>query len=644
MAAQTGVGLVLGALVWGRRVRPWPAAALLLAAIGLAVVMPVDGEFLRGLGMTLSPEHPKRVLRVAAALASVGCLATRQWRLALVALLGEAALWPITTYIVDCDADLAAAHLAFFGMLVGLYRTPDAPDAKAEPPHAGASLDPAVLEVVGRDDALAFGIATLAAWAVCWGVLRGRTDSADEWGYTYQAALFARLHAYGSVPHCSEALRSFYVFQYMGRSFAQYTPGWPLFMTPFMLFRVPSLAGPASLGLLAAGTARLARRAAAGVDPGTSPSASRVRACGWFAAAAVVLSSTDLINGGSRYPHVFVAAMYAWSLEALCLVTQRELAIPLQRRWGAVLGGCSVLLLAARPADGATLGFGLLVYFVYAVARRRVAWQGVGAAAAVAGAVGALTLVVLRLQLGVWFKTGYSLAESIYPWAKVAWSLPRANEYRWGIPLATGSYCWWPASPAVGLAGIALLRGRARRLGLVFFCSAVALLTLYTLQELGRGFDFGYGPRYELPLVVPMAVGTGIVFSYLWTLARSSQGDALAAGGPVAVAIGSALLGVIRIAPLVYPFNYADVHSHNRLHDAIDLSSPHNAVVFGGAGLNSTDPMDLTENLPLDLYPNQDVIIAIDRGPEETQCVQKYFHGRTFYRALPGDPVRLARY
>src|SRR5262249_33088957 len=56
MAAQTGVGLVLGALVWGRRVRPWPAAALLLGAICLAVMMPVEGDFLRGLGMTLAPE------------------------------------------------------------------------------------------------------------------------------------------------------------------------------------------------------------------------------------------------------------------------------------------------------------------------------------------------------------------------------------------------------------------------------------------------------------------------------------------------------------------------------------------------------------------------------------------------------------
>ena len=54
--------------------------------------------------------------------------------------------------------------------------------------------------------------------------------------------------------------------------------------------------------------------------------------------------------------------------------------------------------------------------------------------------------------------------------------------------------------------------------------------------------------------------------------------------------------------------------------------------------------MDLTENLPLDLYPNQDAIIAIDRGPEETRCLHEKFRDRVFYRTIPGDPVRLVRY
>ncbi len=122
MAAQTSVGLVLGALVWARRVRPWPAAVLLLGAIALAVVSPVEAEFLRGMGATLGPNHAKNVLKLAAAMATVAALATRRWRFAVAAVIGQAALWPLTDYITESDPELAAVHLAFFGLLVGLYR------------------------------------------------------------------------------------------------------------------------------------------------------------------------------------------------------------------------------------------------------------------------------------------------------------------------------------------------------------------------------------------------------------------------------------------------------------------------------------------------------------------------------------------
>jgi hypothetical protein len=705
VAAQTSAGLVLGAVVWGRRIRPWPAMAFFLAAIAIVTVAPTEGEFLHGLGMTLGPEHTKNVLKMAAAVATGAALITRQRGLVVLAILGEGALWLITNYIQDCDSDLAVAYLTWIGLLVGLVRSipprvtpgpvsevharPDTPRVTPGPvSEVHARLDtPRVApepdgEVPARPDAeepapawfrelwgedVVIGVAaTFAASLVCWLVLHRRTDSADEWANTYQAALFAKLRAYGGVPHCSEALRSFYVFQYMGRSFSQYTPGWPYFMVPFTVLRVPWLAGPASLGVLAAGVARLGRRAVAGFAAGAeAPSAAIVRAGGRFAALVLVASSTVLINGGSRYPHLFVAAMFAWALEALCVLADPDASSSLsagdqerkrrqQRQWGGVLGACIALLAAARPPDGGTLGFGLFLYFVYALVRRRIAWRAVALAAASAAFIGGVTLVVLRLQLGVWFKTAYSLLDLIYPWAKVSWSLPKPNEFRWGIPLAAGSYCWWPCSPAVGMAGIAMLRGSARRLGFVFFMSTIPLLAMYTMVELGRGYDFGYGPRYTLPLIVPMAVGTGVVFARLWAVAveapfteavRSRIGGALAAGGPIAVALVAAGLGVCRLAALMYPHTYADVHEHNRLHDAIDTLAPKHAVIIAGTfGLNMTDPMDLTENLPLDLYPDQDAIIAIDRGPDETRCVQDKFRGRTFYRAIPGDPVRLVRY
>ena len=644
MAAQTSVGLLLGAFVWRIRLRPWLATVLLLSAVAIAVVVPVDGSFWAGLGASVGQDHTKHALRLAAALAALATLLTRRARLIVIAVIGEISLWAVTDFIQDCDWELAGAHLALFGLVAGIYwrMSPGTVATESPGPPGPAPRWPA-----WADDVAAFGIGAVAGAIVSRVVLRGWTNSGDEWADTFQAALFAKLHAYGTVPRCAEAFRSFWVFQYLGRSFAMYTPGWPYFMTPFVALRVPWLAGPASLGLLAAGVSRLGRRAAAGFAPGDGPPAeARVRAAGRLAVLATLLGSTMLINGGSRYPHVFVAATYAWSVESMLAMATNRLSRREEWLWGATLGGSASLMVATRPGDGAMLGIGLFLYFVYAVVRRRVTLGAVACAAATFGLIGGLTLVILRLQVGRWFATGYAINALVYPWNKFAWSLPRPNEYKWGVPLAMGAYCWWPCSPAVGLAGVAALRGRAQRIAFVFFLGYAPFVVFYTLLEVGRGFDFGYGPRYLLPCVVPMAVGTGVVLAELWTAARSVQGgvSAFDAGGPATLALAAVALGVVRIAPLVYPFTYADVQNHNRLHEALERTPVHNAVVFGGPGLTNTDPMDLTENLPLELYPDQDLLIAVDRGPEAVKCVRESYPQRTFYRALPEFPVRIVPY
>jgi hypothetical protein len=283
--------------------------------------------------------------------------------------------------------------------------------------------------------------------------------------------------------------------------------------------------------------------------------------------------------------------------------------------------------------------------FAFDLVRRRIGWRAIAAAGIVFGAIGGLTLVILRLQLGRWFATGYSISEIIYPWNKFAYSFPKPNEYKWGIPLGTGAYCWWPCSPAVGLLGVAALRRTARRFPFVFFVSYVPFLAFYTALEVGRGWDFGYGPRYELPLVVPMAVGTGVVLAHLWARA-TAKGDesAFARGGPVAVALAAVLVGVVRLAPLMYPPVFADVKGHNRLRDAIDDEKLKNAVVIGGAGLQVSDLKDLPENLPLSYFPDQDVLVAIDSGPETSKCVRQLYPHRTVYRAVPSEPIRFTRF
>jgi len=657
MAAQTSVGLVLGSAVVSRGWRPRIAAASILAAIAIAVLIPMitgpgdsrffaraffyDTIWLRAIGVPNETTLAIWALRVSAALATAAALWTRRRLLVAVSVVGEGALWFATGYVKESEAALAGAQLAFFGLLVGLaWRTDPAVEAPPADRDAGAAgSSPAWV-----DDAAAFAAGTLAAAIVCRVILHAWTDSADEWAYTFQAALFAKLRAYGSVPACADAFRNYWVFQYEGRSFAQYTPGWPYFMAPFVALRVPWLAGPASLGLLAAAVTRLARRGAAGFPRGADPPPEAdARAAGRFAALVLILASTVLINGASRFSHVFVAGCFAWAVEALFAVAEPGLALGPQRAWGAVLGGSAGLMICARPADGAALGVGLLAYFVYALARRRPGWTAVGFALATFGLVSGVTLVVLRLELGRWFATGYSLTPSIYAWANFGWSLPKPNEYTWGLPFVAGAYCWWPCSPAVGLAGIATLRGRAQRLAFVLCLSYVPFVALYTLGEFGRGADFGYGPRFQLPWVVPMAVGTGVVLARLWRAARAptSEVPALRAGGPAAVAMVAVFLGVLRIGPLVYPITFDDVRAHARVHEAIEEGRLHHAVVFAGEGTNNTGPLDLPENYPLDLYPDQDVLIANETAPDALQCVRANYGGRALYRAEPGVPLKI---
>jgi hypothetical protein len=638
LVAQASAGLGLASVLWQKGMRPRASNALLLAAMALSVVAPIgnapfaDNPLLHTIGTVVGAGFAKPALRLSAALASSAVLLTRRRLLAAVALAGEALLWLVTDYIQKCNADLAVLHLAFFGGLVGVHLA----TAPGQPGTEGRS-EQHPSPAGWRDDVAAFCAGTLAAALVCRLVEHGWTSGADEWGNTFEAAVFAKLRAYGAAPPCGEEFRSYWVYQYQGRAFAQYTPGWPYFMTPFVAAGAAWLANPVATGLLAAGVMRLGRRAA-----GTSTA----RVAGRVAAAATILSATVLENGASRYPHIFVTAMFAWSLEALCAACDPAESPSRRRQWGLVLGVSTGWLVAARPLDGATLGLGLAAVFAHAAWRREVDLRAVVWASVPFGAISALTLLILRLQLGRWWTTGYSLAPLTYPWAVYGWTLPKADEFRWGLPLASGAYCFWPSSLALGLPGMALVRGSARRVGLACLVGCAALLVAYTLSEFGRWYDFGYGPRYQIPCVVPAAIGTGVLAARLWAGARARIAAArdvrtlLAGAGPVALSFGAALGGVALIAGGMYPYARLDVERHNWLRPTLDEAKLHHAVVFATT-VAASHALDLCENLPLDLYPDQDVLLAIDRGDESLRCVHAAYPDRALYRGSVGPPVRI---
>jgi hypothetical protein len=276
-----------------------------------------------------------------------------------------------------------------------------------------------------------------------------------------------------------------------------------------------------------------------------------------------------------------------------------------------------------------------------------VGWRALAAATAGFAFWAGLALVILRLQLGKWFTTGYSLNSVIYPWNITKYDMPEPNQWKYGLPVATGAYCWWPCSLALGLAGLAMLGGRSLRLVVAIAIGILGYVVYCEWLDVGqRGFDWGYGPRYLMPLIVPMAVGGGVALAPLVIGARrhlSAGRSAIARGGPPALAVFALVSGWVRIVPLVWPTQAEHTRRHARVATTIADMRLKNAIVLVKPGTSGVEPLDLTTNLPIDLYPNQDVIVAIERSPETVTCMRQAFPGRQVYRASGGEDVRITR-
>jgi hypothetical protein len=518
--------------------------------------------------------------------------------------------------------------LIYIGAAIGLVRRKLDSDVERPPP---------IERSWAFHDALVFIVATFFAALTSIYVLSRADGSADEWAYTWQASVFARLHTYAMAPPCESAFQSFYVFESVGKQFSQYTPGWPLFMTPFALFGVPWLAGPFSHGLMALGLARLTRRV---IRLDGRATYARELYGGWVAALVATFGTTILLCGASRYSHVFVAALFAWALEAMFVICTKGLSPELQTRWGIALGSFIALMGASRPSDGATLSFGMALYYVYCLVRGRIGWRAFLGTIGGFAFWGGITLVILRIQLGAWFTTGYSLLPVIHPWAVPKYSWPKPNEWKYALPLATGSYAWFPASLALGAAGVSSLRRASSALPIIFAVSYLLFDAYYQSVDLGRGFDWGYGPRYTLPLVVFMATGTGVALAPMFENARRhfAPRGALRSGGPAAVVITVMCVTLVRLWPLLYPGIYTHVRQHDSLNQRIRELDLHHAIVMAKMGTTGFDARDLPENLPIELYPNQDVLIAIERQPESERCVRASFPDRPVFHAS-GNPV-----
>ncbi len=628
--AAGAVATTLGAVLWARPLQRRASNALFLAGVATTTLAAFEPE----LAALLGPQpllRPSFLLQLGATLTTLALLWSKPRRLGLLAAAGQLALFALSTWVRGSNDELMCAHLAWYGTLLGAHALSamPAPSPNERPPRLSYPMQDAVIFL------LTVGLCTLVTARVYeFAIYNG-----DEVANTFQANVYSHLRAYAPIPPCPSMFENYWVFRYQDRAFSQYTPGWPLFMAFFDRIRAVWLAGPVMGGITAVGVAHLARRLASGLGATYESSARIVAVSGPLAAALSMLGPSLLLNAASRFSHTMVAGCFAWAVEAAAEIATPRLARGRALAFGVLLGSATALALATRPADGGFLGVGVFIFFCRAVLRRRVSLRAfVGTCVGFLFFAG-LTAVILRLQLGVWFATGYKLSPVIRPEAKLVLTFPTGYELKYGIPLATGSYCWWPVAPALAAVGLVrALGGRARGVAFMLAVSSLCLVTFYSFVAFGRYGDDGLGPRYVMPIVVGQGAGTGAclapLVARLFEWARSLDFGRLRrvrAYGPALVALASAVYGVVKIAPRTYPVAYAEYHQGTApIRAARDAHLKHALVlIFPEDAVQGW--WNVNQNAPLD--PNPDILYLARLKPQDEVCAREHFPGRTWYRA-----------
>lgn len=631
------VGVALAAVLWSRTLATRTATAMLTVAIAMAALLPGIIPDLATIspGLTVLPP-----LQFSATLATLAIfLGKREPWIRVLACLGQAGLLGLTLYVRESDYELAFLHLFWYGLLIGVHLLWVAPPSAnlLEPEDEKPRPSFVVQEVI------VFALTVALAFLVTNLVFDRLIYNGDEIANTFQAHVYGHLRAYATLPPCASMFENYWVFRHEGRAFSQYTPGWPMFMGIFARMGVISLAGPVMSGILAVGIGRLSRRLAA--DLGSTAESSRriVAIASVLGPICAMLGPSMLLNGASRFSHTMVCACFAWAIESACVISETNVSKARAWFWGLGLGTATSLMLATRPTDGATLGVGIFLFFVSAAYRRRIGWRSWVGTALGFGAFGGLSLVLLRLQLGEWFQTAYKLAPLIHWEAKFILSLPRPNELKFGVPLATGAYCWWPAAPALGIAGLLrALGGRERRVAFMLLVGGSGLLGFYYFVQFGRGSDDGLGPRYHLPLVVAMSTGGAALLAPLFarvTWRRLADPRVWIWSWLGVLSTSAAMVyGVIRLAPFLYPVAQREYHYSTAPFRGARESGLKNAVVMIIEGHTTETESNMAQNNPMD--PNPDVLWLSRHNKAEEACVKEHYPGRKWYRAGKNEVLK----
>jgi hypothetical protein len=614
--AQWALGVVSAAVFASRSAKARGAlvTALLIASQWAAIESDEAAAFMHAMapGSDVTALHMLLVSRIAALAAAVLSLLPQRIGSALGAAAGFAVCHFAANLVTDSAWEIAALHTLFAPLVFGLSAARD---------HAVTGL----AKVFNADKAERFDDFILAASAFSVGALVAKfvlvdsVDSSDEWGYTYQAAAFAKGRLYGAVPPCIETLRNFWIFWREGRMFAQYQPGWPLAFAPLFWLKAEHLAGAASFAFLIVPIARLGRRV------GTAHGQRRTG--GFIAGGLVLFGNTLMINAGSRFPHLFVCGLWAWALHGVASAVDHHQDARRGRRGALVLGTALGFLALTRAPEAVFFGTPIAAFALFALVRRKLrASQALWAM--LPAMLGCLILLgISRAQVGKWFTLPYQIATEFHPWVVLKFSLPPLNMLKWPLPLATGTYCFWPLAPGLGLAGIAILaRSAERRLAFLSCAGSAIALTYYGLLEFGRGWDFGYGPRYQMHVILPIALGSTAVLLPILRAPNAAR----------AVIVTAMAIGVVRIAFVTFPFNHDLLVRNDAPMRAAKTQNIHNAIVHIRNGTWVYGTMDATRNLPIELY-NPDVIYIGESNAQGLQCMREHFGARTLYQTVKKD-------
>jgi len=630
LAAQVSATSVLTVVVWSRAIPHRLASFLLVIGMWVAGLASHVARWIAG-SQWPHPAYMERldwVLSLSSLLYVAAMLFQRRRSAQLAAVLGAFLLDQIGRYITNSDAERAALQLIFGGILCGFASTPSA----ELPPSTGRRL--------AYYEAALFALGLAVAGFVAVYVLDRFAASGDEWAYLYQADLFAHGKLYGPPPECPTNQWTYWLFNWQGRYFSQYTPSWPLLLAPFQRLGVHWLANPVVFGLLLVGVSRLARRAASGDSASRSSLSAESHAAGLLAPIVLCASGAMLLNAGSLFSHPLVCALFAWSAEALFVLTSPGLTKRAELGWAFALGAMAAFLLGTRPGDGAAILPGMALYALYALARRRLSWAAVGVALGGFALLAAAILCILRVQLGEWFTTGYSLTERFHPWATIRFAWPGPHEWKFGIPLATGAYCFWPCSAAVAAMGVVIAVRRGWRVPLVLCSAAVLIHAFYSAVVIGRHQDWGYGPRYLLAILVPMAVFNGVALARLFARLDLRRAVPLVPLVRAAAAVGAIIYGTWAIGALLYPVAMTEIRRNSAPMRAIKAKRLTNAVV--AFGKVAQDLADLTQNFGT--QKNPDVIYLMDGAAPDMECPRRYFGDRKWYRVTGIEQIEIQPY